>query len=339
VALCEVALFKLVPGDVAQSSEIPGPRSRSLSVVRPRLALATALLLVVGACTSNTQTRTLSLVKEIEGITIDSNRAVADLFNTLRQPYDSRVQLYERLLDLRLPGTFAVLHDKAGRAEAPPGTKADLDRYVDFLAEMLLASERLDLAIATEDLAGIAIAAIIVEVAVGALAVALPTSTCIPLTPRIGRDLCDPGDLDGYEAGLGFELRRFVASFRPAFRVPDTFDDGIRGKVLASLQSDAATFLSATASRIGALDPGTTYIRIHEVLLEYFPAATDAWAEFEADAAGSGSLIYRAAIANLEGVRETTQNLLKAQHQLILSTLPDSQIAEITDLWFDTTSS
>jgi len=323
--------------DVTQSSKIPSPRSRSLSVVRSRLALATALLLVVGACTPSTQT--LTLVKEIEGITIDSNRAVADLFNTLGQPYENRAQLYERLLDLRLPGTFAVLHDKAGRAEAPPGTKAELDRYVDFLAEMLLASERLDLAIATEDFAGIAIAAIIVEVAVGALAVALPTSTCIPLTPRIGRDLCDPGDLDGYEASLGFELRRFVASFRPAFRVPDTFDDGIRGRVLANLQGDAARVLSATASRIGTLDPGTTYIRIHEVLLEYFPAATDAWAEFEADAAGSGSLIYRAIIANLETVRETTQNLLEAQHELILSALPDSQIAQITDLWFDTTSS
>lgn len=306
--------------------------------MRPRFALIAALLLVVGACTSNTQTQTLSLVKEIEGITIDSNRAVADLFDVLSRPYDNRAQLYERLLDLRLPGTFAVLHDKAGRVEAPPGTKAELERYVDFLAEMLLASERLDLAIATEDPAGIAIAAIIVEVAVGALAVALPTSTCTPLTPHIGRDLCNPGGLDGYEASLGFELRRFTASFRPAFRVPDTFGDVIRGRVLATLQDDAARVLSATASRIGALDPGTAYVRIHQVLIEYFPAATAAWADFEADTSGSDPLIYEATIANLEAVRHTTQQLLEAQHELILSALPNSQIAEITDLWFDSTA-
>ncbi|MEE8497975.1 MAG: hypothetical protein V3S62_05530 [Acidimicrobiia bacterium] len=307
--------------------------------MRPRIALVAALLLVVGACTSNTRTQTLSLVKEIEGITIDANRSVADLFDALAQPYDNRAQLYERLLDLRLPGTFAILHDKAGRVEAPPGTKLELDRYVDFLAEMLLASERLDLAIATEDPAGVAIAAIIVEVAVGALAVALPTSTCIPLTPHIGRDLCDPGGLEGYEAGLGFELRRFIASFRPAFRVPETFGDVIRGRVLATLQIDAARVLSATASRISALDPGTAYVRIHEVLLEYFPTATEAWAEFEADTTGSDPLIYGTIIGNLEAVRETTQNLLEAQHELILSALPNSQIVEITDLWFGSTSS
>ncbi|MEE9582620.1 MAG: hypothetical protein V3W36_06750 [Acidimicrobiia bacterium] len=307
--------------------------------MRPRIALVAALLLVVGACTSNTQTQTLSLVKEIEGITIEVNRAVADLFDALSQPYDNRTQLYEHLLDLRLPGSFAILHDKAGRVEAPPGTKAELDRYVDFLAEMLLASERLDLAIATEDPAGVAIAAIIVEVAVGALAVALPTSTCIPLTPHIGRDLCDPGGREGYEASLAFELRRFIASFRPVFRVPETFGDVIRGRVLGTLQSDAARVLSATAARISVLDPGTAYVRIHEVLLEYFPAATKAWAEFEADATGSDPLIYTAIIDNLEAVRETTQNLLEAQHELILSALPNSQIVEITDLWFGFTSS
>ncbi len=318
---------------------MPNPRSRNLLLVRPRIALVAALLLVVGACTSNTRAQTLSLVKEIESITIDANRAVADMLDALGQPYDNRAQLYEHLLDLRLPGTFAILHDKAGRIEAPPGTKAELDRYVDFLAEMLLASERLDLAIATEDPAGVAIAAIIVEVAVGALAVALPTSTCIPLTPHIGRDLCDPGGREGYEAGLAFELRRFIASFRPAFRVPETFGDVIRGRVLGTLQSDAARVLSATASRISALDPGTAYVRIHEVLLEYFPAATEAWAEFEADTTGSDPLIYRAIIDNLEEVRETTQNLLEAQHELILSALPNSQIVEITDLWFDFTSS
>ncbi len=318
---------------------MPNPRSRSLVLVRPRIALVAALLLVIGACTSNTQTQTLSLVKEIESITIDTNRAVANMFDTLSQPYDNRAQLYERLLDLRLPGTFAILHDKAGRVEAPPGTKAELARYVDFLAEMLLASERLDLAIATEDPAGVAIAAIIVEVAVGALAVALPTSTCTPLTPHIGRDLCDPGGLEGYEAGLAFELRRFIASFRPVFRVPDTFGDVIRGRVLGTLQSDAARVLSATASRISALDPGTAYARSHEVLLEYFPAATEAWAQFEANTTGSDPLIYGAIIDNLEEVRETTQNLLEAQHELILSALPNSQIVEITDLWFGFTSS
>ena len=302
--------------------------------MRRPIVLAVLVAIAASACTATKQTQTLSLAEELADISTEVNNAVTDLFDVLDQPYDNRAQLYERLLDLRLPNRYAILLDKARRVEAPPGTESALDRYVSFIAELLLASEDLDLAIATEDPAATAIAAVEIEVAVGALAVRLPTTLCGSLTPSIGRDLCDPGDLDGYEAGLGFELRRFVASFRPAFRVPDTFGDVIKARVLATLQASAALVLDATASRIGVLDPGTAYVRVHEVLLDYFPAATEAWAKHEASVNSSDALIYSFIVDSLEEERLTTQQLLEEQHALVLSALPDSQIKSITDIWF-----
>lgn len=302
--------------------------------MRRTIVLAVLLTVVASACVATTETQTLSLAEELQDVGTDVNSAVAALFEALDQSYDNRSQLYERLLDLRLPTTFAILLDKASRVEGPPGTEAELDRYTDFIAELLLASESLDLAIATEDPDATAIAAVVIEESVGALAVALPATSCASLTPRIGRDLCDPGGLEGYEAGLGFELRRFVASFRPAFRIPETFGDVVRGRVLATLQADAARVLDTTASRIGALDPGTAYARVHQVLLDYFPAAAAAWARYEADVDAADPLIYSIIIDSLENERETTQRLLEEQHQLVLSALPDSQIKAITDIWF-----
>jgi hypothetical protein len=309
-------------------------RSRNLSVVRRSIITAIAIALFAGACTTPTEAPALSLTEELDEISWDVKQAVFDLSTILDQPYDTRAQLYERLVDLRLPATFAIQLDKAQRIEAPPGTAAELDRYIAFLGELLVVSESLDLAIATEDPTLTALAAVAIEVSVGALAVALPSTSCAELTPGIGRDLCDPGGLDGYEGDLGFEIRRFVASFRPAFRVPDTFGPVIRGRVLATLQAEAALVLDSAASRIGALEPGPQHARIHEVLLAYFPAAAGAWAEFEVDPNGSDPLIYSYIFDSLEEVREATGQLLNEQHELVLSALPESQIRSITDIWF-----
>lgn len=302
--------------------------------MRRAIVLAALITVVTGACTATNEAHVLSLAEELEDVSSEVNSAVAGLFEVLDQPYDNRAQLYERLLDLKLPTTFAILLDKAQRVEAPPGTEAELDRYADFIAELLSASESLDLAIATEDPAATAIAAVVIEVAAGALAVVLPTTSCASLTPAIGRDLCDPGGLEGYEATLGFELRRFVASFRPAFRVPDTFGDVIRGRVLATLQADAALVLDSAASRIGVLDPGSAYVRVHQVLLDYFPAAIAAWAAHEADVNSSDALIYSFIVDSLEEERLATRELLNEQHELVLSALPNSRIKAITDIWF-----
>jgi len=295
-------------------------------VSRPIITVV-VIALLASACIPTTDSDPPSLTGELDEISWD-------LSTTLEQPYDSRAQLYERLVDLRLPATFAIQLDKAQRIKAPPGTTAELDRYIDFVGELLTASESLDLAIATKDPTMTALAAVLIEVSVGALAVALPATSCTELTPGIGRDLCDPGGLDGYENDLGFEIRRFVSSFRPAFRVPDTFGPVIKGRVLATLQDEAALVLDSAASRIGALKPGPEYAEIHGVLLAYFPAALEALAEFEADASGSDPLIYSYISNSLEDVREATQQLLTEQHDLVLSALPQSQIKSITDTLF-----
>jgi hypothetical protein len=313
----------------------PAPsRSRNLSPVHRSIITAVVFALFAAACIPTTETATASLTEQLDEISWDVKQAVFDLSIILDQPYDSRAQLYERLIDLRLPSTFAIQLDKAQRVEAPPGADEELNRYVAFLGELLTASESLDLAIATEDPTMTALAAVAIEVSVGALAVALPTSSCVDLTPGIGRDLCDPGGLDGYESDLAFEIRRFVASFRPAFRVPDTFGPVIKGRVLATLQAEAALVLDSAAARISALEPGTEYARVHEALLAYFPAATEAWAEFEADVSGTDPLIYSYIFNSLEDVRAATQLVLTGQHELVVSALPESQIKSITDIWF-----
>ncbi|MEE9299160.1 MAG: hypothetical protein V3V29_09010 [Acidimicrobiia bacterium] len=302
--------------------------------MRRLTSIAALAAVIAGGCTSANEAETLSLAEELAAIAADANEAVAALEHFLAQPYDNRAQLYTRLVDLRLPTTFAILIDKAQRVVPPPGTEAELDRYVVFLTDLLVTSQHLDGSIAAEDLTAIAIAAVQFDAAMGALAAVLPASSCPALVPASSRDLCSPGDLNGYEARLGFELRKFIASFRPAFRVPDTFGDVVRGRVLATLQGDAALVLENTANRLGDLDPGTAYVRLHQILLDYFPGATAAWAEFDVDPDTDDPLIYRLIVDSLEAERVTTQALLEAEHELIQSALPGSQIVSITDMWF-----
>lgn len=297
-------------------------------------AIAGLIALVAASCTSATTAETLSLTEELAPIAAEANQAVASLEHTLAQPYDDRSQLYTRIVDLRLPTAFAILIDKAQRIDPPPGTEAELDRYVVFLSDMLAASENLDGAIAASDPTATAIAAVEFDAAIGALTAVLPARSCRALGPESGRDLCDPGDLEGYEELLGFELRRFIAAFRPAFRVPDTFGDVVRGRVLATLQAEAALVLESTANRLGDMDPGSAYGRLHQILLDYFPAATAAWAEFEVDPSTGDPLIYGYIVDNLEAERAVTQERLTAEHELILAARPESKIAAITDMWF-----
>ncbi len=302
--------------------------------MRRLTSIATLVAVIAGGCTSANEAETLSLVEELAAIAADANEAVAALEHLLAQPYDDPAQLYTRLVDLRLPTTFAILIDKAQRVVPPPGTEAEFDRYVVFLTDLLVASQHLDGSIAAEDLTATAIAAVQFDAAVGALAAVLPASSCPVLVPASSRDLCNPGDLDGYEERLGFELRKFIASFRPAFRVPDTFSDLVRGRVLATLQGDAALVLENTANRLGDLDPGTAYVRLHQILLDYFPGATAAWAEFDVDPDTGDPLIYGFIVDSLEAERVAAQALLEAEHELIQSALPGSQIVSITDMWF-----
>ena len=300
-----------------------------------RLTVILSLVILVSACPGATEEDPLTLSEALADIASEVNEAVGDLFETLAQPYEDRSQLYTRLIDLRLPTTFAIQLDKAQRVEPPPSTQAELDRYITFLEELLFASEDLDSAIAGEDPAATALSAVQVEVAAGALAAVLPSASCSVLVPSITRDLCGRVGAQGYEAGLDFEMRRFVASFRPAFRIPATFGDVIRARVLGSLQEDATLVLQNTATRLEALDPEPAYQRLHGILIDYFPRAAVAWAEFPADPTGSDPLLYGFLTESLESIRVEARDALQLEYDIVLAANAESQIVEILGIWFD----
>jgi hypothetical protein len=295
--------------------------------------MATAL--VAAACTASTDDEVLSLAEQLEDSATTVNSGIAELYSTLAMPYEDLSQLYTRILDLRLPTKIAIERDQASRVIPPPGAEGELERYIGYLGEVLLAAEALDAAIASEDPVAVALAVVTIEAASGALAVSLPESSCTVLVPTVTLDLCTRTGTDGYERELDAEIRRFVASFRPAFRIPDTFGDVIRARALGSLQSDATLVLQNTATRLGTLEPGPAYQRLHETLIDYFPSAAEAWARFEADPDGTDPLLYDFIIEGLESQRVATRESLELEYDIVLAADAESQIVEIIGLWFD----
>lgn len=303
--------------------------------MRRLIALTVATALVAVACTASTDDEVLSLAEQLEDSATTVNAGIAELYSTLAMPFEDRSQLYTRIIDLRLPTTIAIERDQASRVVPPPGAEAELDRYVGYLGELLLATEALDAAIAAEDPIAVALAVVTIEAASGALAVSLPESSCLVLVPDVTIDLCTRTGTDGYERDLDAEIRRFVASFRPAFQIPDTFGDVVRARALGSLQSDGTLVLQNTATRLGTLEPGPGYERLHEILLGYFPAAAEAWAQFEADPDGTDPLLYSFITDGLEQERETARAALEIEYDIVLAANANSQIVEILGLWFD----
>lgn len=300
-----------------------------------KLAFLLAIALTAGACATTEGNETVSLAEQLEPSATVVNERIQALLDLLTQPVDDRNQLYTRLIDLQLPITIAIERDKVSRITPPPGTGPELDRYVTFLEEILIASEAIDAAIATEDPVALALAVVNIEVASGALAVVLPSTSCPVLAPALTHDLCRQPDLDGYEADLDLEVRRFVASIRPAFRIPGTFGDVIRGRALGALQSEATLVLQNTGARLGALEPGPAHARLHAILLDYFPGAAEAWSRFEADPTGTDPLLYGFIIDSLEARRQATRTALELEYDIVLAANPDSRIVEILGIWFD----
>lgn len=293
------------------------------------------IALTTGACATSTADETVSLAEQLDPSATVVNERIQALLDLLVQPVDDRNQLYTRLIDLQLPITIAIERDKVSRIAPPPGTEPELERYASFLGELLLATEAIDAAIAAEDPVGLALAAVNIEVASGALAVVLPSTSCSVLAPAFTRDLCRRPDLDGYEADLDLEMRRFVASIRPAFRIPGTFGDVIRGRALGALQAEATLVLQNTAARLGTLDPGPAHGRLHAILLDYFPGAAEAWSRFEADPAGTDPLLYGFIIDSLEDRRQATRTALELEYDIVLAANPGSRIVEILGIWFE----
>lgn len=297
--------------------------------------MALGFALVGAGCTASSQPEVDSLTETLAETAAVVNGQVADLYDLLDMPFEDRSQLYARILDLRLPNTLAIELDKTQRVTPPPGAEAELERYVDFLGELLLASEDLDAAIASEDPVGTALAAVSIEVSSGALAVALPTGSCEVLVPAITDDLCGRLGREGYERHLDREIRRFVAQFRPAFRIPGAFGDVVRARALGSLQDDGTLVLQNTATRLGALEPGPAYQRLHAILLDYFPTAAEVWARFEANPTGADPLLYGFITDGLEAERAATRRLLELEYDIVQAAHADSEVVEILTIWFD----
>jgi len=303
--------------------------------VRRLISIAAVLALLGAACTPSTTADAISLAEELTESATEVNAAVGEFFDVLAMAFENRTQLATRIVDLRLPTRIAIELDKASRVNPSPGAEPELDRYLAFLGELLLASEDLDAAVATEDPVGIALAAVSFEVSSGALAVALPPSSCEVLVPVLTRDLCSRSGRDGYERALDSEIRFFVASFRPAFRLPGTFGDVVRARALGSLQSDATLVLQNTAVRIGALEPTPSYLRLQQMLIDYFPAAAEVWSRFEANPDGADPLLYQFITSSLEDVRHATRQQLELEYDIVLAADATSQIVEILGIWFD----
>jgi hypothetical protein len=303
--------------------------------VRRLIALLLAAAVATSSCTPASEDEGSPLAEQLESSVAVVDGTVTELYSVLAMPFEDRGQLYTRIIDLQLPTTIAIERDKASRVIPPPGSEEVLERYVAQLGEILLASEALDAAIASEDPVATALAAVSIEASAGTFAVALPAESCISLALTIARDLCGRSGLDGYERELDFEIRRFVASFRPAFRIPATFGDVIRARALGSLQSDATLVLQNTATRLGALEPGPAYTRLHAILLDYFPAAAEVWTRFEADPAGTDPLLYDYVIEGLEEQRLMTRLALENEYDIVLAADAESQIVEILGIWFD----
>ena len=93
--------------------------------------------------------------------------------------------------------------------------------------------------------------------------------------------------------------------------------------------------LQNTATRLGALEPEPAYQRLHGILIDYFPSAAMAWAEFPADPTGSDPLLYGYLTESLESIRVEARDALQLEYDIVLAANADSQIVEILGIWFD----
>lgn len=298
--------------------------------MRRRITVLLALTLMAPACSATSATAPPELLDEMNLVSTDINRALAQLFDLLDDTFEDRELLYQRIIDLRLASKVAIDLDKVSRMEIP-GAEAEVVRYRAFLGDLLLAAEALDLGIAVDDPEAVALASVTIAAASGSLAPDLPEESCRSLTPAVARDLCPPERLEGYEADLSYEMRRFVGSFRPVFEIAPVFGNDIQVRVLASLQSEAVLVLTDAADRIEGLDAPAALAAPQRLVVDYLRSAA---VTLEAEPLQNEGLPvnYGGVVSKVEIVRAQTNQRL----QLTIPAEPENRIGEVLSVWFTT---
>ena len=302
--------------------------------------MATSLILIavlVASCEAPAPADE-SYVGELRPIAFEANVALGDMIGTLLVRTDSSGQLYQRIVDLRLPGTYAVLIDKAQRVEPPPEFDAHHERYLQFLAEMLGIVEDLDFAVASEDFDGIAVSFVRARAAEKALAVSLPPEMCQTIAPAGSRNLCAPADpYTGYVADLDIALRRFVARYEPATQVPIAFGNVIRSRLALSLQPEVSVVIADTIEEVSALGPPGLFADPNAAVIGYLRAIQVEW-DALADASTTTDPILIGVLEGrlLESYCRTITGDLATTTDLVP---PEERLGEALSVWFGDTES
>ena len=292
--------------------------------------LLVLLLITATACSGSTEQRSLS--GALETIPLEVDAVVSSLHQVLDEAEDTPPGLFRRIQDLRLASDAAVLYDRVGRVTAP-AVAADLDRYVEFVGDLLLATGDLDAAVATADTTGIALAWLRIEAGSGSLAVALDLSACPLVTPSLTVDLCPPQGPTDYDAGLDDAIRRFLASYRPVMRLPAAFDDQVRNEVVAVLAPEVVAVIDLALEHLAALQPPSPHIAVHRAFVDHLTGLREIWSAV--DASGDRFLLWLALEVDLSAEACAAEDEFAAGRALLGAVEAESTIPALGALLFD----
>jgi hypothetical protein len=298
--------------------------------MRRSITVLLALTLATSACSATSATAPPELLDEMNLVSTEINRALAQLFDLLDDTFEDRELLYQRIIDLRLASKVAIDLDKVSRIEVP-GAEDEVARYERFLGDLLLATEALDLGIATDDPEAVALASVSIAAVSGRLASDLPEESCRSLTPAVARDLCPPERLDGYEADLSREMRRFVGSYRPVLEIAPVFGNDVQVRVLAALQTEAVLVLTEAADRIEVLAAPAGFEGPQRLVVDYLRSAAGV---LEDEPLQDAELLanYRAIVSKVETIRAQANQLIP----LTIPARPENRVGEVLSVWFTT---
>lgn len=291
---------------------------------------AVALGLILTAC--RVVAPTPSLTGAMGDIPAEVDAALGDLRTVLATTPDNLPRLYERLNDLRLGPTVAVLFDRAGRVDAP-GHEEAVARYAEFVGQVLLASEDLDAAVAAQDLLGISIAWLRVEAEAGSLAAVLDPAACRILAPPLTSDLCRPELETGYEADLDRIIRRFLAAYRPAVRLPEAFGTTVRGQAVALVAPEVVTVLDRTGEALASLDPPPAYRGVDRTFRDVLTDLRERWAAV--DTTRTDPLLWPRLSSDLAAIACAARGPYIDGRGLLLAAVPNSTVPALADLWLE----
>ena len=234
--------------------------------------------LVVVACGVAKPTPTL---REVMGdIPEEVSRHVDDLHEILEQRHAGDADLYRRIDDLRLGPDLAILFDRAGRLEGD-GLEPIVERYVDYVGNLLLGSGDVDVAVADDDIVGLAMAWVAMETSSGGLAVALGEIGCRFLVPAFVSDLCWADPVLEYQGSLHQSVRRFTSRYRPVVGLPAGFSEAVRDEIVSYSAPDVVVALDAALGEVAELTPPPAYSGLHQSVTRLLERLRSVWRDLD----------------------------------------------------------